>query len=199
LGAKAGQALWRIGKAALQQGAVNAATDPVVQALNIMAGVRGEYDPWRTAIAGGGAITGATLRSLAEVLGRPGLQALANYEVVPGYGRSGQSLFGSPPSSFHYTFGARTPLIESKGLREGTYVTPTGNLSPLQAHIDLALPPNRGLPDALIRVDLAGLRGDGYEIPAITRVGRSYGMPGGGYEMRFPYEIPARYIKVIKP
>ena len=54
-----------------------------------------------------------------------------------------------------------------------------GELSPLQAQIDLALPPNRGLPDAIIRINLAGLREAGYDLPPLRRVGRSYGMPGG--------------------
>ncbi len=26
---------------------------------------------------------------------------------------------------------------------------------------------------------------------------RVYSMPGGGYEMQFPYAIPAEYIKVV--
>jgi hypothetical protein len=28
-------------------------------------------------------------------------------------------------------------------------------------------------------------------------VGRSYNMPGGGYEMQFPYPIPPEFIKVV--
>jgi hypothetical protein len=55
------------------------------------------------------------------------------------------------------------------------------------------------LPDALIRVDLAGLRRAGYEIPSINQVGRSFGMPGGGFEMRFPYWIPPQFLKVVRP
>jgi hypothetical protein len=78
-------------------------------------------------------------------------------------------------------------------------LTPTGDLSPLQAQIDLALPPNRGLPDALLRIDLAGLRQAGYEIPNVTQVGRGFGMPGGGFEMQFPYRIPPEFITVINP
>jgi hypothetical protein len=67
LGAKGASWLWRVGKAGLQQGAINAATDPVVQGLNIKAGAQEQYDPWRTAIAGGtGFLTGTTAKSLAE-------------------------------------------------------------------------------------------------------------------------------------
>ncbi len=75
--------------------------------------------------------------------------------------------------AFHYTFRGAVKSIRSHGLRPGTYATPNGALSPLQAHIDLALPVNRGLPDALIRIDLAGLRQAGYQIPEATQVGRT--------------------------
>ena len=99
--------------------------------------------------------------------------------------------------AFHYTFNRFAAGIEKQGLRPGSYATPNGTLSPPQAHIDLALRPNRGLPDALIRVDLAGLREAGYTIPRATQVGRSFGMPGGGVEMQFPYAIPPQFLKVI--
>ena len=108
---------------------------------------------------------------------------------------------------FHYTKGEFVDSISTNGLRPGSYATPSGGLSPLQAQIDLALPPNTGLRDAVMRVDVAGLREAGYEIPAITRVtgtvtgpgGRVYTMPGGGYEMQFPYAIPPEFIKVVTP
>jgi hypothetical protein len=108
---------------------------------------------------------------------------------------------------FHYTKGEFVDSISTNGLRPGSYATPNGGLSPLQARIDLALPPNTGLRDAVMRVDVAGLREAGYEIPAITRVtgtvtgpgGRVYTMPGGGYEMQFPYAIPPEFIKVVTP
>ena len=108
---------------------------------------------------------------------------------------------------FHCTKGEFVDSISTNGLRPGSYATPNGGLSPLQAQIDLALPPNTGLRDAVMRVDVAGLREAGYEIPAITRVtgtvtgpgGRVYTMPGGGYEMQFPYAIPPEFIKVVTP
>lgn len=99
--------------------------------------------------------------------------------------------------AFHYTFSKFAGSIERTGLRPGSYATPDGTLSPLQAHIDLALPPNRAVPDALIRVDLAGLRSAGYQIPNPSQVGRSFGMPGGGTELQFPYAIPPEFLKVI--
>jgi Large polyvalent protein-associated domain 3 len=78
VGAKGATWLARLLKAGLQQGAVTAATDPAVQALNIRAGVQDEYDPWRIAIASGlGFVTGATAKSAAEVLGRTGPPTIA--------------------------------------------------------------------------------------------------------------------------
>ncbi|MDP1961687.1 MAG: hypothetical protein Q8K93_05740 [Reyranella sp.] len=100
--------------------------------------------------------------------------------------------------AFHYTFDAAKESILKTGLKRGSYLTTTGELSPLQAHIDLALSPNRGLPGAVVRIDLNGLRAAGYEIPKPTQVGRSNNMPGGGYEVRFPYPINPQFITVIK-
>ena len=76
-----------------------------------------------------------------------------------------------------------------------------------QATIELALPPNRDLTDMVVRIDLAGLRDSGYKIPPVTRVrnlvedkfDRFYSMPGGGWEMQFPYPIPPEFVQVIKP
>lgn len=104
---------------------------------------------------------------------------------------------GGLSSAYHYTGAQNVASIESKGLRAGAYATPDGSLSPLQAQIDLALPPNRGLPGATLRVDLDGLRNAGYEIPSTNQVGRSFNMPGGGTEMQFPYPIPPQFIKVV--
>jgi hypothetical protein len=101
--------------------------------------------------------------------------------------------------AFHYTFSRYISSIKANGLRAGTYATPKGTLSPLQAQIELALPANRGLPGAQLRIDLAGLRQAGYEIPQVTRVTSSFGLPGGGYEMQFLYPIPSEFITVIKP
>jgi RHS repeat-associated protein len=101
--------------------------------------------------------------------------------------------------AFHYTFSRALASIRSHGLRSGSYATTNGTLSPLQAQIDLALPANRSLPNVLVRIDLARLRQAGYRIPEVTQVQRSYGMPGGGFEMQFPYPIPAEFIKVVRP
>ncbi|MDX6391414.1 MAG: hypothetical protein QOJ73_2477, partial [Streptosporangiaceae bacterium] len=106
---------------------------------------------------------------------------------------------GDLSEAFHYTRAQNVASIEENGLRAGSYATPRGDLSPTQAQIDLALPPNRGLPGAMVRVDVAGLRQAGYDIPKVTQVGRSFNMPGGGEEMQFPYPIPPEFLKVVAP
>ena len=106
--------------------------------------------------------------------------------------------------AYHHTFSEHVESIATGGMWEGTYATPTAGLSPLQAQVELALTPN-GLRTAVIQIDLQALRTAGYEIPAVTRVsgvvraanGRVYTMPGGGYQMQFPYEIPPEYLKVV--
>jgi len=99
--------------------------------------------------------------------------------------------------AFHHTTDQAVGSIMEEGLRPGTYLTPH-ELSPLQAHIDLALNPAGGARNAILQVDLDGLRSAGYQIPPVTRVTGAFGMPGGGYEMQFPYEIPTQFIKVIQ-
>jgi hypothetical protein len=99
--------------------------------------------------------------------------------------------------AFSYTFSKYLSSITKNGLRQGSYATRSGTLSPLQAQIELALPANRGLPDALLRIDLAGMRAAGYKTPGLTRVSSRFGLPGGGYEMQFPYPVPPQFITVV--
>jgi hypothetical protein len=71
VGAKGASLLWRLLKAGLQQGAFSAAVDPIVQELNVKAGVQDEYDPVRTMAAGGlGIAMGAAAKSATEALSR---------------------------------------------------------------------------------------------------------------------------------
>jgi hypothetical protein len=104
--------------------------------------------------------------------------------------------------AFHFGFSKNMSSIMDEGLRlgengKGAFATLDGTLSPLQAQVDLALSPNRGLPDALLRIDLDGLRSAGYEIPDVTQVGRSFNMPGGGTEMQFPYSVPPNFLTPV--
>lgn len=111
--------------------------------------------------------------------------------------RSGKAT-GAVDEAFHYTRREFVELIRKNGLRPGSYVTKKGDLSPLQAQLDLALRPNRGLPGAVIRIDLAGMRKAGYEIGDFTTVGRKYNMPGGGTELEIKRAIPAKFVKVVR-
>ncbi|MEX1025014.1 MAG: RHS repeat-associated core domain-containing protein [Planctomycetota bacterium] len=99
---------------------------------------------------------------------------------------------------FHHTFDEVVESIKRTGLRPGSYATPTGGLRPLQAHIELALPPN-GARNAVLSIDVRGLRAAGYKIPEVSRVSGQFGLPGGGYEMQFPYAIPPEFIQVVQP
>ncbi len=111
-----------------------------------------------------------------------------------------------PDEAFHYTEAKWKESINKNGLRPGSYATPAGDLSPTQAAIELALPPNRNLPDAKLRIDLEAMKNDGYKIPKPTRVsnvvtagdGRVYTQPGGGYEMKFDGKIPPKYISIVE-
>ena len=119
--------------------------------------------------------------------------------LLRGSGVAARGAVRGADEAFHYTSSRAAASIEQQGLRAGSYATPNGSLSPLQAQLDLALAPNRGVPGSLLRVDLAGMRQAGYEIPGITPVGRSFNMPGGGFEMQFPYPVPSQFISVIRP
>jgi hypothetical protein len=110
--------------------------------------------------------------------------------------------------AFHYTSQEAAVSIARTGLAPGSYATPAGNLSPLQAQLELALNPTRALPNAVVRIDVAGLREAGFEIPEATRVsnvvsdpitGRVYTMPGGGWQLQFPdsYTIPTEFLKAM--
>ena len=98
---------------------------------------------------------------------------------------------------YHYAPHKNLKRIRKKGLKRGSYLSPDGDLSPLQAHIDLALP-GPAQRDTIIRVNIEAMKRDGYRLPSLRPVKRDFGMAGGGTEALFPYRIPKRYIKVIK-
>lgn len=101
---------------------------------------------------------------------------------------------------YHYTNKTAAQNISKVGMQtkysnDGfLYLTNKGNLSPLQAQIELALPANRALPSSLLRIDTRGLS------PSIIR--RVQGnLPrmgaGGGTEFLFNRNIPASAIKIF--
>lgn len=75
----------RIGTAAVTQGAINAATDPAVQALSISAGLQKGLSPGRiVAAAGIGAVTGGLLQGAGEgIRAAAGKLALASKPELP--------------------------------------------------------------------------------------------------------------------
>jgi hypothetical protein len=183
----------------------------VAGAVHLVASWRGMSDGQKSEalgnVIGGVAVGGAAgaMRagaSDAAVVTAEGAQALeravTRSDRIPFESVQVETSNSSSGSAFHYTFSKLLDSISRNGLRQGSYATNSGDLSPLQAQIDLALAPNRGLPDSLVRIDLNGLRNAGFQIPELTRVGRSFGMPGGGYEMQFPYPIPPEFVQVIR-
>jgi len=106
-----------------------------------------------------------------------------------------------PGKLYHYTSADPYKIIH-EGLIPGAsgkvYTTPVGDLSPLQAQIDLALPPNRGLPVHLIDIDVETLLRLGIKIPEPQLVGRMFNMPGGGIEIVFPHALPPEALRVIR-
>ncbi|MGI0035692.1 MAG: hypothetical protein ACRD98_07480, partial [Nitrososphaera sp.] len=107
----------------------------------------------------------------------------------------------TPGKLYHYT-GADPSKIALEGLKPGgsgnVFTTANGNLSPLQAQVDLALPPNRGLPSHLLEIDVGTLRQRGIDVPAGTQVGRSSNMPGGSTEVVFPHALPPDAIEIVR-
>jgi RHS repeat-associated protein len=137
--------------------------------------------------------TSAAGRGILSRLGPRGARLAA--EAIEGGGVAARG----GAKAFHHTFDKAVESIGRTGLRPGSYATPKAGLSPLQAHIELALDSARGARNAVVEIDLQGLRAAGYEIPSATRVSSQFGMPGGGLEMRFPYAIPPEFIRVVQP
>lgn len=100
---------------------------------------------------------------------------------------------------YHYTSKEAAESIAKEGLEVGrdgfAYLTEKGDLSPLQAQIELALPANRALPEAVLKIDASSLKAE-----MVRRVtGNMPGLgPGGGIEYLFTEKIPANLIEIIK-
>jgi hypothetical protein len=146
------------------------------------------------------------IASLPRALGALGVGILNAADARAGGGaavaQGARQAVKLPAKVYHYTRSSVAPLIERYGLLSRTgsiYTTPDPNLSPLQAQIDLALPPNRGLPDALFEIDLAGLVAEGVQVTGPWLVGRWYNMPGGGIEVLIhATRLEPRFLRRIR-
>ena len=108
-----------------------------------------------------------------------------------------------PGKLYHYTSSKYADTIVENGLKPGissknVFTTPDGTKSGLQAQIDLALPPNRGVPDALLEIDTRTLNQMGVKVPGATPVRRDFNMPGGGQEVTFDTLIPPEAIRRVR-
>ena len=105
-------------------------------------------------------------------------------------------------SQFGWLGSADCCLRSESALRVGAsgkvFTTPDGMKSGLQAQIDSALPPNRGVPDALFEIDTRTLNQMGVKIPDATLVHRDFNMPGGGHEVVFDTRIPPEAIRRVR-
>lgn len=164
------------------------------------------------------AVARARARVLEQIPGairtcRRAMTDLTSYDAGAGAGDANavpSALVGEPSSSsvageragpvqaFRYTDRRLLSSIAKDGLHPGSYATSRGDLSPMQAEIDLALPPNREPRDTVVRVDLAGLRAAGYNVPSFTQVSHGFNRPGGGDEIRFPFAVPPQFVKVVR-
>jgi hypothetical protein len=106
-----------------------------------------------------------------------------------------------PTTLYHYTSAENVESIMQNGLGgEGqqVFTTPAGNLSPVQAQIDLALTPNRGYPSALIEIDTAMLQNLGINpIAGPQSVLSTVNAAGGGTEIIFGQPIPPSALRVV--
>lgn len=89
-------------------------------------------------------------------------------------------------------------MLPGKG--GNVYLTHEGDLSPIQAHIDLGLAPGRGFPTHRFPVDSKALAEYlGEELPAPTRVA---GFPGGGaggcWEVPIDGPIPPWLLEMVR-
>jgi len=106
-----------------------------------------------------------------------------------------------PGKLYHYTRAENVENILQKGLgydRPLTWTTPAGNLSPVQAQIELALPANRGYPRALFEINTARLQQLGIN-PAVgpQRIMSTPTAGGGGVEIIFNQPIPPSAIRQV--
>lgn len=105
-----------------------------------------------------------------------------------------------PRNLYHYTGARNVETILNNGLQPGRsgqlFTTPTGNLSPVQAQIELALPANRGYPGALFEIDTLRLQQLGINpVTGAQRIMSTSTAGGGGVEVIFNQNIPREAIR----
>ena len=129
-------------------------------------------------------------------------QSVVNQAVIDDVFMGVGAVESTPTKLYHYTFNRYVDSIIENGLRPGAsgkvFTTPDSIKSGLQAQIDLALPPNRGLPDAVLEIDTKTLQNMGVNVPPSSMVKRDFNMPGGGQEIIFESLIPPEAIKKIE-
>lgn len=108
-----------------------------------------------------------------------------------------------PAKLYHYTGEANVAAILENGLRPGAsgkvFTTTVGDLTPMQAQIELALSPNRGLPGAVFEVDTTALQQHGISPSAgPMRVLPTTNAAGGGVEVTFDSQIPPSALKLLE-
>ncbi len=98
--------------------------------------------------------------------------------------------------AYAYTFSQYADSIMSDGLRPYSFATTDGTMSPLQAQIDMALLPNRGLPDSIVRINVRAMIEDGMPPPTMyTGINRIIGVP----EMQFGEGgVPPAYLMYFR-
>jgi hypothetical protein len=105
----------------------------------------------------------------------------------------------APGKVFSYTDAETAQLIEQSQLGlpgRTTFLTPNGNLSPLQAQIELALP-QKNTASALFEVTTEGL--DPSKIILQRRVtGNVYNRGGGGIEILYDGPIPLENVRRVR-
>lgn len=129
------------------------------------------------------------------------LQAVNRLLAVDDVSGGGLSMANNSGKLYHYTPSKYTGSIVENGQRPGAsgkvFTTPDGTKSGLQSQIDLALPPNRGVPDALLEIDTRMLNQMVVKTPDAILVHQDFNMPGGGQEVIFDTLIPSEVIRRV--
>jgi hypothetical protein len=134
-----------------------------------------------------------------QTAGRHQANGVAGYDYAVDCLLAAEGTAQLPGKLYHYTGEGNVASILENGLGAGgrrTFATPVGNLSPVQAQIELALPANRGYPGALFEIDTARLQQLGIN-PAVgpQRIMSTPNAGGGGIEFIFNQPIPPSAIR----